>query len=309
MVKTTVLLAVCSGERFLPAQLSSLASQTRKDFTVLYQDDGSADGTANLLNDFSSLSMVSGKEPGCHFGAAGNFFSLLRQSDSDLYFLCDQDDIWEPDKIETLLKAYEETMKTLSPDTPVLIHSDASLIDEHDHPIFPSFFALQGWDPSATDLPRLLVQNNATGCTMLLNRPLRDLVVSHGDPGKMFMHDWFIALTAAAFGKVIFVNQPLIRYRQHGDNAIGASTSSLLQRGIDALRNRDQAKARIRLTYTHAQSFLDAYGDALPDDAKNIVLRYLDTASMSKLSRVRAVRRGGYLMQSPVTRIGQMLFG
>ncbi len=123
------------------------------------------------------------------------------------------------------------------------------------------------------------------------------------------MHDWFIALTAAAFGRVVFVNQPLTAYRQHQDNAIGASSSGFLARGLRALEQRDQAKRRILLTYTHTQVFCRLYGDRVPPEARRITSDYLATRRMRKIPRVLAVRRMGCTMQNRITRLGQLFFG
>ena len=123
------------------------------------------------------------------------------------------------------------------------------------------------------------------------------------------MHDWFIALTAAAFGRISFVDRPLTRYRQHEGNKIGASGRSLLSRGAAALKNRKEAKRRILLTYTHTKVFRKLYGNELPAQAREITEAYLATQHMRKIPRVLAVRRMGCVMQSPVTRLGQILFG
>jgi hypothetical protein len=172
-----------------------------------------------------------------------------------------------------------------------------------------SFFRHQGWDPKAVTLPPLLVQNNVTGCTLMMNAPLRRLIASHARAKDLFMHDWFIALTAASFGKIRFVNQPLTRYRQHGDNTIGASAQPLLKRGLAALGKRREAKRRILLTYTHTKVFNKLYEGQLPTEAQEIVSAYLATQRMRKLPRIVAIRRLGCVMQSPVTRLGQILFG
>ena len=306
----TILLAAFNGEQYLPAQLDSLAAQRRVDFHVLYQDDGSADGTAEILQDYSEQDsrFHPGLHPGEHLGPAGNFFSLLRQAEGDYVLFCDQDDLWEPDKIRTMTEACRQA-EANHPGLPFLVHSDAVIIDGEGRQIAPSFFRLEGWDPKAVHLNQLLVQNNVTGCMMLLNRPLIDLVLRYGHPENMFMHDWFIALTASAFGRIIFLDQPLVRYRQHGGNAIGASRSSLLSRGIRALRDKEKAAARVELTYTHTQAFLDAFGDSLPPEAHELIVSYLATRSLPKLERIRSIRRLGCLMQSPVTRLGQYLFG
>lgn len=314
LVTCCILLAAYQGERYLPTQLASISAQTESDFQVLYQDDGSSDRTPEILKEWSRKDprFRAAAESGRHLGAAGNFISLLRQADADRIVFCDQDDIWEPDKLSSLLQACREALpgpEAHSGEPPLLVHSDASVIDGEDRLLAPSFFALQGWDPRAVQLNRLLVQNNVTGCLLLLNRSLADLVVRFGHPGRMFMHDWFIALTAASFGKIVFVNRPLTRYRQHGKNAIGASRASLVRRGMQALKERQKARARIALTYTHSEAFLEAFGDALPPEARKTVKDYLSTRSMPKIRRVLSVRRQGCLMQSPITRLGQFLFG
>ena len=311
MVKTSVLLTAYNGSIHLPVLLESLAAQTDRDFTVLMQDDGSTDETPSLLNDISERDsrFVFGSEQGQHLGAAGNFLSLLRQSDADYVLLCDQYDFWEPDKIAALKQAILDQEAQYGTDMPLLVHSDCSLVNESGEPIGSSFFRHQGWDPAAVTLPQLLVQNNVTGCTLIMNAALRKLVSAHAVAKDLFMHDWFIALTAASFGRIAFLNRPLTRYRQHGDNTIGASTQSLLSRGVSALRNRQDAKRRILLTYTHTAVFRKLYGEDLPAEARKVVDGYLATRHMRKIPRVLAVRRMGCVMQSPVTRLGQLLFG
>ena len=311
MVKTSVLLTAYNGSIHLPVLLESLAAQTDRDFTVLMQDDGSPDETPSLLSAIAKQDsrFVFGNEQGKHLGAAGNFLSLLRQSDADYVLLCDQDDFWESDKIAVLKQAILDLEEQFGAETPLLVHSDCSLVNETGAPIGDSFFRHQGWDPSAVTLPQLLVQNNVTGCTLIMNAALRKLVAAHAVAKDLFMHDWFIALTAASFGRIAFVDRPLTRYRQHGDNTIGASTQPLLIRGLNALRKRQDAKRRILLTYTHTAVFRKLYGDDLPAAARKTVDDYLATRHMHKIPRVLAVRRMGCVMQSPVTRLGQLLFG
>ena len=311
LVSTAVLLAAWNGSAYLPALLDSLCAQTDPDFTVIMQDDGSTDGTPGLLQETAGRDsrFVFGAEQGQHLGAAGNFLSLVRQAEADYILLCDQDDVWEPEKIALLKQEMLSLESRYGANTPLLVHSDCSLIDENGELIGESFFRRQGWDPAAVTLPRLLVQNNVTGCTLIMNEALRKLVASHAKAKELFMHDWFIALTAAAFGHISFVDRPLTLYRQHGDNTIGASTQPLLIRAFSALRNGKAAKRRILLTYTHTAVFKKLYGDELPAPAQKTVDDYLATRHMWKIRRVLAVRRMDCVMQSPVTRLGQILFG
>ena len=311
LVKTAVLLTAYNGCANLPGLLDSLQSQTDPGFFVLMQDDGSTDGTVQLLRETAARDsrFGFGSEQGKHLGAAGNFLSLIRQTDADYCLLCDQDDIWEPEKVSVLKQAMLDLENQYGNGMPLLVHSDCSLINESGELIGESFFRRQGWNPDAITLPPLLVQNNVTGCALIMNRPLITLIASHARAKDLFMHDWFIALTAASFGRIAFVCQPLTRYRQHGGNVIGASSQSLVKRGLTALKNRKEAKRRILLTYTHTKVFRKLYGEELPPQARETVDTYLATQRMRKIPRVLAVRRLGCVMQSPVTRLGQILFG
>ena len=230
LVKTAVLLTAFNGGAHLPGLLDSLCAQSDPDFFVIMQDDGSTDGTPEILKNIASQDnrFVFGSEQGKHLGAAGNFLSLIRQADADCCLLCDQDDVWEPEKIAVLKQALQNLEKECGSGTPLLVHSDCSLIDESGEKTGDSFFHHQGWDPGAVTLPRLLVQNNVTGCTLIMNRTLRDLIAAHAVAKDLFMHDWFIALTAASFGRIAFVDQPLTRYRQHEGNVIGANLFNLV---------------------------------------------------------------------------------
>ena len=310
-MSTVVLLAAYNGSRHLPALLDSLMDQTDQDFSVLMQDDGSEDGTVSLLEEISMKDgrFSFGAEQGLHLGAAGNFLSLIRQADADYVLLCDQDDLWEENKIAVLKEAMRGMEAEYGSGTPLLVHSDCSLISADGTPAGGSFFRHQGWDPKAVSLPPLLVQNNVTGCTILMNAPLCRLIAGHARARDLFMHDWFIALTAASFGKIRFVDQPLTRYRQHGGNAVGASSKNLLARGFAAVLRRQEAKKRILLTYTHTKVFNRLYEGQLPPEAQETVSAYLATQHMRRIPRILAVRRLGCVMQSPVTRLGQILFG
>jgi len=312
MVKTIgVALACYNGEGYLQMQLDSLAGQTDQGFTVLMQDDGSSDGTMRLLEEAAQRDarFRLGAENGRRLGAKGNFMSLLQQENSDYTALCDQDDLWHADKLARCRAAMEEAEKQWGEQTPILVHSDCRVVDGEGRTVHESFFAHQGWDAHAVTLPRLLVQNNVTGCTLMMNAPLRRLVAKHGKAENMHMHDWFIALTAAAFGHVVFVNEQLMDYRQHGKNVMGASRAGLVQRGVKALQHWQKGKARIALTYTHTAAFRHAYGEKLPHGARQVIDGYMATQKMGKLRRVTRVRRMGCTMQSTVTRMGQIIFG
>ncbi len=311
-VVTEILLACYNGKKYLTQLLDSLGAQEQADFRVLMQDDGSQDGTREILQRRaeadSRFQLLEDASSNRIHGAIGNFWSLLGQAQGEYTALCDQDDVWHADRLRAGLEAMRDAEARWGRETPLLVHSDARVVDAAGQVLHESFFAHQGWDFRAVGLARLLVQNNVTGCTLLMNRPLRALALRCGDPKKMHMHDWFLALTAAAFGHVVCLPRPLVDYRQHGDNEMGASAAGLAERGVRALSARERGKARIALTYRHTRDFAAAYGPLLPPRARETIERYLALEQKTKPARVWGILRGGYRMQSPVTRAGQIFF-
>ncbi len=297
-----VLMATYNGEKYLKEQLDSVFNQkVTVPFRVLVSDDGSTDGTLDILKTYGDrITLVKNKGPK---GAKGNFMSLISQCNASYAALCDQDDIWEEDKLQ---KAYDAIAKE-NKNIPCLVHTDLTVIDAQGQVVRPSLFAHQGWDQKAVTLNRLLVQNNATGCTMLLNRPLMDLV-NLAQAETVYMHDWWIALTAAAFGKVICLGDKTVRYRQHEVNVIGASSQTLIGRAIGAFAIGKKLRGRIKLTYTQAKALLNGYGEQMPKEKSACLRFYIQIEEGNKLSRLQNINRGVYTMQNKVQRIGHMLF-
>lgn len=308
MVKTpTVILASYNGLPYLTELIDSLKHQTVP-FACLIQDDGSTDGTVNVLKDLCtsdspfSLSPLSGR----HLGAAGNFLSLLSQTQGPVA-CCDQDDLWEINRLEKCMLALEDAEKRYGEETPILVHSDLSVIAEDGTLLHESFFRHQGWDPEARTLSKLLVQNNVTGAACLMNEPLRKLMAEHAVADNMFMHDWFFAQTASAFGQIVFVPESLVRYRQHGTNAIGASTHGIAGRFLEALRMPAAIRKRLKVNETEAICLLKSYTGILPEHQEKVIRDFLAISKAPKLKRPFLLKKGDYLMQSPITRLGQYL--
>ncbi len=239
--KIAVLLSTYNGEKFLCEQLDSLLAQSYSNFLLVVRDDGSCDGSVSLLQSYVE------KHPGrIHLlapdngnkGASGSFAFLidyvLRTKSalglpSAYMMFCDQDDIWYPDKIEKQIAAMLEaertqntTSSTLQP--PTLIHSDLEVVSKQNTVIAKSFISYQGLQIERNTFPNLLISNLVTGCTALINESLAQRAVPV--PVNAIMHDWWLALVATAFGHLVYLDTPLVRYRQHGNNAIGAKEFS-----------------------------------------------------------------------------------
>jgi glycosyltransferase involved in cell wall biosynthesis len=221
-----VVLATYHGERFLGEQLDSLLAQRYPLWRLLLRDDGSRDATAEVAARYAA------RDPRIRLlppstrneGPASNFADLLQAAyaeGAEYVLLMDQDDIWLPDKIGEELSAMRAAEIRQGSGIPILVHSDLALVDRDGRLLGTSFMRYQRIrNESAEPLRTLLVLNYVTGCTVLVNRPL--LAVALPIPSQAMMHDWWLALIAAASGSIVYLPQATVYYRQHGANQIGA---------------------------------------------------------------------------------------
>ncbi len=304
-----ILLATFNGGRFLREQLDSLLHAIPEDARVLVQDDGSADDTPAILSAYAQahpnvIRLTEG--PAHEKSAKGNFMSLLIKSDAEYTFFCDQDDVWEPGKIQKSLNRMRAGEERFGKDCPLLVHTDLSVVDASLGPIAPSFWRYQNLDPSPA-VNRLLVQNSVTGCTVFINRALKELL-KKAPAGGMLMHDWWAALIAASMGHILPVDEPLIRYRQHGNNQLGAS-------GFDPVRDMKKAaggdggfRQRILDTMAQAKAFCTVYEELLPESAWHAVYRYAHLSMHKKPLRMLMLLRYGYLKKGFMRVLGQLYY-
>lgn len=218
-----ILLSTFNGERYLSAQLDSLLVQTHGNWRLLVRDDGSRDGSVALVQSYAARDPrieLWADEHG-NLGVAQSFSRLLqacRQRSVQRVMLCDQDDIWHADKIAVCLQAMAQAERE-HPSMPVLVHTDLVVVDADDRTLHSSMWSYSGMDARLNQLQQLLVQNTVTGCTAMLNSALLQRLGPL--PPEALLHDWWIALVAAATGHVRVLPQATIRYRQHGRNVAG----------------------------------------------------------------------------------------
>lgn len=234
--KIAVLLATYNGEKYLTEQIKSILEQCECNFHLYIRDDGSTDGTKLLLTQFANqfptkITYLPMEQQG---GVIKNFSELMNIAVNYPYvMLCDQDDVWFPEKISQTLQKMQALENSWGKEIPLLVHTDLKVVDADLNPIAASFWRYCHLTPQSQSLNRLIVQNVVTGCTVMLNRALLHLCLPI--PKEAIMHDWWIALTAAAFGKIGIVDAPTLYYRQHTNNTLGAQNFQALnyfKRGI-----------------------------------------------------------------------------
>jgi len=240
-----ILLATYNSSRFLRAQMDSLLAQDRQDFEILVRDGGSNDNTMEILEDYRRKHperiKILGRDTA---SAVENFSVLLNASTAPLVMFSDHDDVWKPNKVRLTIERYREAESAWGSDTPIMVFTDSEVVDSELNAISPSMIRFQNLNTKAMTLNRLIVQNVPSGNTMLLNRALVDL--AKPIPASAVMHDHWLTLVAATMGKIVFLDEPTIYYRQHSNNIYGASNYSLptflhrLKQGRKKIRDRFQ---------------------------------------------------------------------
>jgi len=243
--RVVILLSTYNGEAFVGEQLDSLFGQSYPDFTILVRDDGSTDSTAKVLADYSirypeKFQVI--KDEAANLGAAGSFASLIAYAldhkaelgvDRLYLMLCDQDDFWHADKVTkqmNVMLASEAELQNAGTQSPaVLVHSDLQVVDEELNPIADSLARYQGLETHRNSFANLVISNLVTGCTALFNEDLARKAMPMSS--QAIMHDWWLALVASAFGRIVYVDSALISYRQHGANTIGAKEKPAYRMG------------------------------------------------------------------------------
>ncbi len=301
-----ILLASYNGEGFISEQIESVLKQSFPDWRLIIQDDCSSDNTAEIAQKYADqypdkITLYRRETPSG--SARNNFFSMLPLAESEYIMFADQDDYWLEDKIK---ETYEKMrlLESESPDVPLLVHTDLTVADEKLNVISRSMFSYQGLDKRAAAFNRLLAQNNITGCTMMVNRRLLDLVKYHN---KALMHDWWFGLIASSMGKIGFVDKPLILYRQHGGNELGAVDGHSAGRAVSAARDKSGSKKRVTLTYEQAAAFGEIYGGMLSDNSRMLLEKFSSIPQKNKAARICTILKYNFLKQSLITKIGQII--
>ena len=264
-----ILLSTYNGEHYLRPLLESLRAQDYPHVSILVRDDGSIDNTPALLREFATSSPNIEIVFGEHIGFVQSFFALVAlASPSVEYFaVCDQDDVWQRDKVSRAV----EFLSRCSPDVPALYCSRLAVVNADLKPLGYSDIPKK-----ALSFRNAIVENQARGCTSLLNQAARRLLTQI--PSACVSHDWWIYLVVSAFGAVLYDSESRILYRQHTSNVFGISTGT-----IDAWRIKIRQflkDGNSNLIAKQAEEFNRVYGSLLPDEHKRVIERFLESREL-----------------------------
>ena len=312
-----VILAVWNGQNYLPAMLDSLLSQTTRDFNVLVRDDGSTDGSLEILESYKPkfdgrLRVIAGEPTG---SATANFAILMRETKADYVLFADQDDVWKPEKVELTLRSLKDAEAKYGKSTPIYFATDIEVANKAEAkygkstPIYfatdiavvnkdlelisPSYWKWKRLKPSMMGkLSQSLICVPIQGMASGINRALLDLANPVAE--KAISHDWWTQLIAAAMGKVICDPTVTALYRVHGGNASIPKEVGLvpyLKLGLDTSFLRRGLGRRIE----QANALADALTGRMPPDKLKIIRRFTRLQSQGFVQRRWTLVSGNYL--------------
>ncbi len=220
-----ILMSTYNGAAYIAEQLDSIIAQSVQDWQLVVRDDGSTDGTQEILREYEQKDIrIRVVEDTERRGAMRGFEWLLeRYGVGEYVAFADQDDVWLPDKLHICMEPMRQSEQQYGSDTPIVVHTDLVVVDSKLHIVAKSFWEYTYIKPRVLNsrAQYLAICNSVTGCTMMLNQAARRVSLPFGE--KTLMHDAAIAVSVVLnHGKVVPVYMQTMLYRQHGDNTLGA---------------------------------------------------------------------------------------
>lgn len=216
-----ILLPVYNGEKYIREQIESLEKQTFKDFKIIIRNDGSSDSSATLLDFVASKydNIILIKDEKGNLGLSKTLEILIRASRSEYFMFCDQDDKWMPNKIEISYEAIKN-MESKHPNTPILVCTDSTCVDDNEKIISQSFFKSQKYT-DVTDSPvKIAAMNVVQGNTCIMNSACKQHLLPFP---PYVLYDHWCGIMISHYGYVKYLHIQTLWYRQHQGNVLGAN--------------------------------------------------------------------------------------
>lgn len=307
MSTIAIVMATYNGEKYVGEQIESILASNYQDLELYIYDDGSKDNTMSLLRQYevqySDKIHVFQNEK--NKGHLMNFMHALSTTTADYVMFSDQDDVWNSNKAAITLKRMKQMEAQLGKDIPIAVFTDAIVVDQDLNILNRSFFCSGHLNPYRTDLPHLLMENKLIGCTVMVNAALRRVLLSKPLPEKARFHDWWVALIAASFGKIGFVKEGTILYRQHGGNVVGdTGFAAYVKNRIAGLQKQREA---LEALYLQAEEFLELYGDTLSEKNREIIRTFASLPEKNFLERRALILHYGFLKTGLLRNVGLLI--
>lgn len=299
-------MAAYNGEKYIKQQIESIMKNTYENIHLTIYDDTKEAQTTAAMTDILRLmtekygEKLTYKKNEQNKGCTRNFLEGLQDSAAEYTMFSDQDDYWNKDKVERTLEKMKEMEGKYGKDTPLVVFTDAIVVDSTLNLIHFSFHRSNHLNTKRVDLAHLLMENKLIGCTMMMNKALKNKIIAI--PKNARVHDWWIALVAAAFGKIGYHEESTILYRQHEDNVIGNQEyGSYIKKRLASLRSQREV---IYSNMKQAEEFLEIYNMLLTKEQKSLIGRFANLNKRNWFYRRYAVYRYGYKKSGVPRNIG-----
>jgi glycosyltransferase involved in cell wall biosynthesis len=217
-----ILLSTFNGDLYISEQINSLLSQNYDNWRLLIRDDGSSDGTVSIVESYQNKfpdKIEIAKDSGENIGPCKSFERLLMTSNSPYVMFCDQDDVWLPDKILLSLQAMKNAEKDC--EGAIMVFTDLKIVDQKLQLLHDSYLRFMNISSRYSNNPYYIVHNcPVNACTVMLNNHARENSIPFGK--NALMHDWWCAVICGFSGRIVFVDESTILYRQHTGSVFGA---------------------------------------------------------------------------------------
>lgn len=292
--RVSVAMCTYNGEQYIAEQLASIESQTMLPTEVVICDDGSSDSTMAIIESCAQASSINFRviRNKSNLGVVGNFSHCLSLCQGDYIAMCDQDDVWEPQHIESSMQALLAEEGKFGKEAPLLVYSDVGLIDGRGKGIGNTFFCVSRFKPASFPEYRIFaVQNIAPGCSMVLNSELARQACPISD--RAVMHDWWLLLYASIAGSVVFKENITVKYRLHSGNLMGVQDDmvSVFAKFLVPFRSLIKVKRNYQNSiaqFLDVERTLNANGHILP----NTLRQYREMVSSPGIARLCPLFRG-----------------
>jgi len=304
-----IIMATYNGEPYLNEQIESILKQSVQDFHIYIYDDGSSDGTLDVIQAYQKrysdkITLSLNKEPAR--GAAYNFIRAMTRHKEHYVMLCDQDDVWLPDKLALSLEKMREMEALYGYHMPILLHSDLIVVNRELEIIAESYRKMMRANYKRTALHQVVSQNIVTGCTAMYNSALAELLTEI--PNFLVMHDWWLLLIAGAMGRISFLQEKTVMYRQHGNNSVGAADIASFSFITRKIRNSVEIRKALDDSYRQADAFLRLYGNMIPDKQREIISRYASIPGLGKFRRMWTVLRYKHIKNGMLRMVAHLIY-
>ena len=270
MEKVCVLMSTYNGEKFLKEQLDSLVAQEGVDISILVRDDGSKDGTKEILDDWQEKGLLTWYT-GENLKSARSFMHMVSVApDADYYAFCDQDDVWETNKIVSAISLMKEKECDLYYSSYTTVDSELNVLSKDVQ------------KPIMNTLGTAFVYASVTGCTMVFSHNLLVKAKKY-EPHHLMMHDsWLYKIALATGGRVVYDSHSHILYRQHENNVIGDHHSKLIlwKNRLGRIIHGDRKR------YGEVKDLYDGYKDIMGEKELNTILPLIGYYDKSLFKRI-----------------------